>query len=791
MMDIHLPVFLDWDDRRIKLKHNWFDRLAGIVRMMTSGSEVPTFLMRWTVEYPNLCRWLEQTETAISPAQILDLELFHELSEESVNSNKGWLHQQFLKNCPIDIREVTDNCLQGLATMNNEIEKILAAKRILIDDAKREDMAASLEAIASELRKFPDKVEWYEPRPDSLPKILVVDDLLGRDAVMYLNRAVISNLALRELTDLKRAFCAQFNLTDGSANSNEPLKPIACAYFCAGQKWDKDKGFVNDFEVIKKTILEGPNGNKKPEQWSLIIADVYFNTGIPNEHGFGKGEGMFGIDYLIPWLRENHPEIPIVALTTESSSELIGRVRSLGVEYLHRGTANDADMMIQLNSGGRVSKEALKASLGVPDKLVFEDPQMIPVLLEAWAAAKDKDGNTVLITGEPGSGKEVLANFIHTSSPRAKGPRKFVNCKKYSNELGMSQLFGYYKGAFTDAKQDTEGDFHKANGGTIVLDEFADLDEKVQGMLLRTLEPKPAKERPLEPVGNRPPGSRLPTTVDVRVICCTNRELNLLREDLKSRVGKIIEIPPLKQRPLDVVPLALYFLHNSEHMDLPGIEIDQSGREFLTGIDLPGNARTLKYLIEEATIGKGKRNILTRVDLEKAWRSVQRKYSLEKIASPPMEEMKNVQEVVHPLEESDNRGGRETGQQIQTFEQAVAKLMTFKEQELHWDSMSLKELKEIDSALKGEVWKAFAVLAEWMFYRAEDAPSIVEYYTGQKLPSGRTPQDVVGRVLKLDYNLFQYLSERISPTNPTIKKLFEKYSDFWSKKEKSDIDQIE
>jgi two-component system NtrC family response regulator len=200
---------------------------------------------------------------------------------------------------------------------------------------------------------------------------------------------------------------------------------------------------------------------------------------------------------------------------------------------------------------------------------------------------------TVLITGETGTGKEIVARAIHRHGRR--GSRRFVavNCAAIPSELLESQLFGHARGAFTGAIADRTGSFRDADGGTLFLDEIGDMDLAMQAKLLRVLQ-----DRVVTPVGGRP------VPVDVRILAATHRELHQLvrngkfREDLFYRLGVVpLHLPPLRDRLADIVPLAEHFL------SLPAsppkrLSADAAGR--LLAHSWPGNVCELRNAIEHA-----------------------------------------------------------------------------------------------------------------------------------------------------------------------------------------------
>ncbi|MBN2327860.1 MAG: sigma-54-dependent Fis family transcriptional regulator [Candidatus Omnitrophica bacterium] len=206
----------------------------------------------------------------------------------------------------------------------------------------------------------------------------------------------------------------------------------------------------------------------------------------------------------------------------------------------------------------------------------------------------------VLITGESGSGKEVLARFIHNHSKRAKGPFLAVNCSSLSETLLESELFGHVKGAFTGAIRDRVGLFEQAKKGTLLLDEIGDISSAMQVKLLRVLQ-----ESEILRVGESQPHK-----IDARIICATNRNLpemvekNQFREDLYYRVGVIeIDMPPLRDRREDIIPLSRYFVNQFAHkLGTPNLKLDASCMDYLLSYSWPGNIRELENAIERAAV---------------------------------------------------------------------------------------------------------------------------------------------------------------------------------------------
>ena len=206
---------------------------------------------------------------------------------------------------------------------------------------------------------------------------------------------------------------------------------------------------------------------------------------------------------------------------------------------------------------------------------------------------------TVVILGETGTGKELIARMIHRNSERAQFPFVPVDCAAIPPTLLESELFGAMRGAFTGADRDRIGVFESANRGTVFLDEIGDIDAAFQVKLLRFLQ-----EREVRPVGS--PRAK---PVDVRVVVATNRDLQKMveegtfREDLWHRLNVVrLTMPPLRERRVDVPLLAHYFLNKYNARYSRSVKMTDSGLRELNNFTWPGNVRQLQHLIERLTI---------------------------------------------------------------------------------------------------------------------------------------------------------------------------------------------
>jgi transcriptional regulator with GAF, ATPase, and Fis domain len=227
---------------------------------------------------------------------------------------------------------------------------------------------------------------------------------------------------------------------------------------------------------------------------------------------------------------------------------------------------------------------------------------ILDVIAEARYVAQTD--SKVLITGESGVGKELLANFVHDNSPRSRKPMASINCAGVPESLLESELFGHTRGSFTDAHADRAGLFEKANGGTVLLDEIGETGSRMQALLLRVLE-----NGEIQRVGS----DRLSQGVDVRIISATNRDLlqqtreKTFRLDLYYRLNVVnLVIPPLRERREDVKLLFDHFLQVlSARFHLPLCEVDAEAYDRLAAYHWPGNIRELRNVAERVALHHG------------------------------------------------------------------------------------------------------------------------------------------------------------------------------------------
>ena len=326
-----------------------------------------------------------------------------------------------------------------------------------------------------------------------------------------------------------------------------------------------------------------------------------------------KMEGMSGLEVL-KRVRENDPDVSVVMITAYGSiPSAIEAMKSGAYEYLLKPFDPDELMVliekIRKHQAERRETQFLREQY--KERTRFENmigqSRALQGVFDMIESVAPTD-STVLIKGETGTGKGLAARAIHTKSRRAQGPFVVVNCGAFPEHLLESELFGYQKGAFTDAKMTKKGRLELAHGGTLFLDEVGEISTRMQIDLLRVLE---------DHVFYRVGGTQ-PIEADFRVIAATNKDLEkaikqgTFREDLYYRLNVIsFPMPPLREHKEDIPPLAEYFLHRFAQ-DTNKM-VDQISREALDEMmlyDWPGNVRELGNAVERAVVVGKSRKIL-------------------------------------------------------------------------------------------------------------------------------------------------------------------------------------
>jgi PAS domain S-box-containing protein len=312
----------------------------------------------------------------------------------------------------------------------------------------------------------------------------------------------------------------------------------------------------------------------------IFRANVCFEA-CPLKHTAETAEAIVNLEVTI--LSHDNREIPIsisTSVVTDEEGRVVGAVE----------TFRDLSLIKELHL--EISKKYSFQDIVSRSKAVLKLFQILPDISRSNA--------TVLIEGESGTGKELLATAIHNLSRRKGKPLVKVNCAALPETLLESELFGYKKGAFTDARRDKPGRFRQAHGGTIFLDEIGDLSKGTQVKLLRVLELKEYE----------PLGSNATERVDVRIIAATNRDLMEMmhrrefREDLFFRLNVVrLKIPPLRDRREDIPLLLDHFIGRLNLKQSKQVKkVSSSALKILLNYDYPGNVRELENIIEHAMI---------------------------------------------------------------------------------------------------------------------------------------------------------------------------------------------
>lgn len=333
----------------------------------------------------------------------------------------------------------------------------------------------------------------------------------------------------------------------------------------------------------------------KAQSVSLIILDLNFSI---------ETSGVEGIQ-LLATIKKEYPSIPVILITGWATIELAVQGMKMGAnDFINKPWNNDYLLQsirtllnLQHPKAEHLGRKKID-SLYNFQHIIGEDPGMLNIL-ETIGRVAPTDAS-VLIMGESGTGKELIAEAIHQNSLRHNKPFVKVNLGGIATSLFESEMFGHVKGAFTDARSDRMGRFEMANKGTIFLDEIGDLDAGSQVKLLRVLQ-----DRTYEVLG-----SSRTKTVDVRVICATNRNLDDMvskgsfREDLMYRINLItIKLPPLRERPKDIPLLVDFFVNNlKEIYKRPSLSVSRDAMKWIMQLPLPGNIRQLKNLVERTIL---------------------------------------------------------------------------------------------------------------------------------------------------------------------------------------------
>ena len=352
---------------------------------------------------------------------------------------------------------------------------------------------------------------------------------------------------------------------------------------------------VNYFEsVITTSIPDRTRSILQENEIGVILLDMNFKAGINNGN-----EGLF-------WLAEikkYHPTLPVVLFTAYADIELaVKGIKEGATDFVVKPWENQKlveTLQKAYKTGQSQSTRGNGTAPNTSKPMYWGESAPMRQLRGIVEKVARTDAN-ILITGENGTGKEMLAREIHRLSGRGKAPLVAVDMGAITESLFESELFGHVKGAFTDAKADRPGKFEIANHGSLFLDEIGNLSYHLQAKLLTVLQ-----QRSVIRVGDN-----TPIPIDIRLICATNRDLPEMvreghfREDLLYRVNTIhLEIPPLRERPEDIIPLARIFLEKYAALYKRAVPtLSPDAEKQLREYPWMGNIRELEHAIEKALI---------------------------------------------------------------------------------------------------------------------------------------------------------------------------------------------
>ena len=336
----------------------------------------------------------------------------------------------------------------------------------------------------------------------------------------------------------------------------------------------------------------------------LILLDMNFSNDTSGDDGLK----------MLTLIKKRTPSVPVILITGWATIDLAVKGMKMGASDFINKPWQNAHLMqsirtvLNLNKAPQPPKgEPIIGNSPFGDRgalvqydfshIIGEDPAFLRIL-ETIGRVAATDAS-VLIMGESGTGKELIAEALHQNSPRNRKPFIKVNLGGVSTSLFESEMFGHVRGAFTDARYDRTGRFEMANKGTIFLDEIGDLDLSSQVKLLRVLQ-----DRTYEVLG-----SSRTKTLDVRVVCATNRHLedmvlaHTFREDLLYRINLItVKLPALRERPNDIPLLVNHFIKNLGELYSRPLSISSEAMAWLKALPLPGNIRQLKNLVERTVL---------------------------------------------------------------------------------------------------------------------------------------------------------------------------------------------
>lgn len=605
---IYVHVGCEAAELREELWHDWLKNDVGIIPAADVAAEFPK---EWRSKYrqsfegkiaqggsydkrvEQVYELVDRVPDGFSPARLLDAGPIAEMPEEARQLVASYVHERYLREAAAadwgsGIRrsvKAFKKALEGVReAWGRDSQASNAAQGV-------EDALVGLQKAALKLRAALESLPRGFVIPSAKPpiaaeiptRILVIDDQYGDDEF------------------LRESFCRRCSLVAVTASTTDDELvehaegSIAGAVFCSGQVEKK-----NSFDEVRRAVSEGwPS--EAGWRWSLVMLDVRFTSGAPDT------DASFGNECR-KRLKELYPDLPLVMLTSKPQADLPHDVEN----YLSKEGVSERQVTSTLLRSGLLTRRQSRRLLGLSDEVVFESEAMRQVFVRAFSLASTDE--PVLILGESGVGKEMVARYIHEASPRHAGVFLPVNVGSIARTLVESELFGHEKGAFTDAKERKRGIFEEAEGGTVFLDEIGLVPEAIRGSLLRVLQ-----EKKIRRVGGV---EELGT--DFRLVSATSRDIPVeaargdFYPDLYYRLETTsIEVPPLRRRREDIVPLARAYIADKKGEGCNIVISDEAGDFLSGGYDYPGNVRELQNILAEIIADKTNNSVITRKDVER------------------------------------------------------------------------------------------------------------------------------------------------------------------------------
>ena len=346
---------------------------------------------------------------------------------------------------------------------------------------------------------------------------------------------------------------------------------------------DLREALVDTLELSDFEVMATENGHEalewiESEEIGMVFSDVQM------DHMDGHT--------LLKTIRARMPHLPVVLMTAYGTIDK-------AVEAMNDGAVNYLVKPFEAETLLEAAEQYIDRDASSEDDFIANDDRSRE--LRSMAQRVAESDATIMIMGESGTGKEVLSRYIHKNSNRNKAPFVAINCAAIPENMLEAMLFGYEKGSFTGAYKSSAGKFEQAQGGTLLLDEISEMDLLLQAKLLRVLQEKEVERL----------GGKEPIPLDVRVLCTTNRDMKKeveagnFREDLYYRLNVFpLELPALRERPSDIVPIAKRLIQRHAPADQPAPLLTTEAEDKLKRAPWKGNIRELENVVQRALILK-------------------------------------------------------------------------------------------------------------------------------------------------------------------------------------------